>query len=959
MKIRKLYKIYIYEKYKDLINSGKNIDNNDLWKIFEWLSCIKLTEEYQEIFYEYNDIDPTFKEENKMSKNDTGIDACNLIDTIVQCKLRKDTLTWKDCSTFFGSQNIFDKNLKKTIVKWEKLIITRNSECKLSENLLERSDMFIDKTYSTEEIIEYCNNLIENPPKYPKNKNLEFELRDYQKEAIEIINNNKNVIISLPTGTGKNCVIIYSLVENQKYLILVPRIILMEQLKDEIIKHKPEFKNTIQTIGDNKNKYNQSRNIIICVYNSVSIIEPYFSSFHKIFIDEAHHINIPEIYYDDNIDIDNYEEKEDDVDNDDDDSDTEELKDDTEDEIKNTTGYNKIIKSLSKYDNNVYLSATIDAINDFTYYNKDIRDMIEKKHLCDYMIKIPIFSDDPSNKNICEYLIHNYRNIIVYCNSQKEGIAINILLNTLQKGCSMYIDCHTKKKDRNDIINKYKNGDIPFLVNVRILVEGFDSPITKGVMFMHLPSSKTTLIQIIGRALRLHPLKTIANIILPFSSKEDEKNINNFMKIMAKNDRRIKQSFENKILGGYINIECHDIEDNDDIKFRYEMIYNNMGILQNGEEIWMKRLQEVKDYIDEHKKKPSSKDKDLTIKKLGRWISNQLHKYKNNIMKNEEFYNKWTQFISNYKEYFQSNEEIWCNSLEQVINYIDTNKKRPSTTDKNKEIKLLGNWCSSQQDNYKKCLQIMKNQEIYDKWTEFINDDKYKEYFLSNKEKWLQILEKVKNFININNKKPTINDKDNNIKFLGRWLINQKTSYKYRKDTVMTNQDIYDEWTKFINDDKYKEYIISNEDKWLQILEKVKCYINNNNTKPTINDKNNDIKFLGSWLNDQFKYHKKENVQNQNIYDEWTKFINDDKYNQYLKSNEDKWCDMLNKLKEFMNKYNYKPIHSNKDDYIRQLGQWLYDQQRNYKNKKCILSNQLYYNKWMEFITDVKYKQYF
>jgi hypothetical protein len=60
MKIRKLYKIYIYEKYKDLINSGKNIDNNDLWKIFEWLSCIKLSEEYQEIFYEYNDIDPTF-----------------------------------------------------------------------------------------------------------------------------------------------------------------------------------------------------------------------------------------------------------------------------------------------------------------------------------------------------------------------------------------------------------------------------------------------------------------------------------------------------------------------------------------------------------------------------------------------------------------------------------------------------------------------------------------------------------------------------------------------------------------------------------------------------------------------------------------------------------------------------------------------------------------------------------
>lgn len=70
------------------------------------------------------------------------------------------------------------------------------------------------------------------------------------------------------------------------------------------------------------------------------------------------------------------------------------------------------------------------------------------------------------------------------------------------------------------LLKKYKEGKIPFLVNVRILVEGFDAPITKGICFMHLPSSNTTLIQIIGRALRLHPLKTIAHIILPFSTKK-------------------------------------------------------------------------------------------------------------------------------------------------------------------------------------------------------------------------------------------------------------------------------------------------------------------------------------------------------------------------------------------------------------------------------------------------------
>jgi superfamily II DNA/RNA helicase len=188
---------------------------------------------------------------------------------------------------------------------------------------------------------------------------------------------------------------------------------------------------------------------------------------------------------------------------------------------------------MVQYNNNVYLSATIDKTHEFEYYSQDIRNMIEKGYLCDYTIHIPIFSEDPNNMKICEHLLKNYRNIIIYCNSQKEGKEINKIMNTIQNNSSEYIDCHTPKKKRNDIINKYKEGKIPFLVNVRILVEGFDAPITKGVCFLHLPNNKTTLIQIIGRCLRLHSTKTIANIILPFSNKEDEKNICNFLKVIA------------------------------------------------------------------------------------------------------------------------------------------------------------------------------------------------------------------------------------------------------------------------------------------------------------------------------------------------------------------------------------------------------------------------------------------
>jgi superfamily II DNA or RNA helicase len=826
MEIHKLYNINIYGKYSELKKSGKELDNYDLSKIFEWFSCIKLYQKYGKHFYEYNDIDPTFKEDNMMTKRDTGIDCCDLIDTIIQCKLRKDTLDWKECGTFFGSQNIFSSELNETIVRWKKLVITRNEECKLSKNLLEKSKLFTDISYPRKEIIDYCENLITIKPEYPVIELNEFNLRDYQKEAIDIIKSNNNITICLPTGTGKNVVIIYSFQKNKKYLVLVPRIILMEQLKEEIIRYKPEFKNTIQLIGDSNTTFNINKNICICVYNSIALIEPYFQSFDKIYIDEAHHINKPLIY---NMDENDYEEeiieikeeiKEDDYNEDDEDDynddeiESEELIDDSEDEIKETKYYN-IIQDLKKYNNNVYLSATIDMMKDFIYYKKDIRDMIEQKYLCDYTIHIPIFVDDITNMNICNHMIKNYRNIIIYCNSQKEGKEINKLMNSIQNNCSDYIDCHTSKSKRNQIIKKYKNNEIPFLVNVRILVEGFDAPITKGVCFMHLPSNKTTLIQIIGRALRLHPLKTIANIILPFSKNEDEKNICDFLKVMASNDRRIKKSYENKKLGGYIVIEDEDNDEEDkEIEFRYNMIYSSMGILTNSMEIWEKRLEEVKKYIDENHKRPSIADKDENIKQIARWIFVQLTNYlnKEQIMKNQTIYCKWDKFINSnkYKDFFITNDQKWYEKLEKIKNYMDSNNKRPSVTDKDKNIKQLGQWISDQQKFYSKKQKIMKKQTTYYEWNKFINSDKYKKYFQSYEDDFYKQLEKVKIYIDSNNKRPSAVNKDINIKQLGIWISYQKTNYT-KKQYIMKNQTIYRKWNNFINDPKYKKYFIKLE----------------------------------------------------------------------------------------------------------------------------------------------------
>ena len=89
-------------------------------------------------------------------------------------------------------------------------------------------------------------------------------------------------------------------------------------------------------------------------------------------------------------------------------------------------------------------------------------------------------------------------------------------------------------------------------------------------------------------------------------------------------------------------------------------------------------------------------------------------------MKQQEIYDKWTQFITKYKKYMMSNEEQWDIMLGKVSKYIDENNKRPSGTDKNTDIKQLAKWIGHQQTNYAKRTEIMQQQEIYDKWTKFI-----------------------------------------------------------------------------------------------------------------------------------------------------------------------------------------------------------------------------------------------
>ena len=161
----------LFKDFDMLSKSGNPLDNlnnnKKLAKCFETYSCIQLIQKYNKLFYQYDDINPSFKEDNQMSKNDTGIDICDMKDTIVQCKMysKNNSLTWEKLSTFFGSQNISNQE-GETIIRWSKMIITRLDESHFSSNMKTRMKLFLDVTYKKEEFIDYLQNilLIDPPP---------------------------------------------------------------------------------------------------------------------------------------------------------------------------------------------------------------------------------------------------------------------------------------------------------------------------------------------------------------------------------------------------------------------------------------------------------------------------------------------------------------------------------------------------------------------------------------------------------------------------------------------------------------------------------------------------------------------------------------------------------------------------------------------------------------------------
>jgi superfamily II DNA or RNA helicase len=325
------------------------------------------------------------------------------------------------------------------------------------------------------------------------------------------------------------------------------------------------------------------------------------------------------------------------------------------------------------------------------------------------------------------------------------------------------------------------------------------------------------------------------------------------------------------------------IMSNEDVYKKWNhFIKDNTRYFMSNDEEWKFMLDNVKKYIIEHQKKPLFSDNNINIQKMASWLTRQLGNYnsKKQIMANFTISKIFEKFLDEYKMYFAFGEEYWKKKLNDVKNYIDTHKKRPSCNDSNIDVKKMSTWIRNQVKNYEKKQHVMQNDNIRELFAKFWEN--YKIYFMSYEMHWENMLNNVKTHIDKYGTKPSTIDKSESVKKLGSWLNTQQNIYD-RQEHIMKNIDIRKKYEHFLK--TYEEHFLSRSQQWFNTLDIVKKYIDVNKKRPSKHTNDLHVQKLANWLGSQTRnYAKKENIMKyDNVRESWEQFITS--HQQYFPDN--------------------------------------------------------------------------
>ncbi|QDS70813.1 hypothetical protein FKW77_004761 [Venturia effusa] len=358
-------------------------------------------------------------------------------------------------------------------------------------------------------------------------QNYQIRLRPYQEESIQAVlssleKGHKRLGLSLATGSGKT-VVFTQLIDRvlprnataNQTLILAHR----QELVDQAYRHCAlAYPDKHIEIELGKSHASGAAEITVASMQSITSkdrIQKYDpKAFKLVMVDEAHHIVAPKY-----LEI------------------LEHFRLRTlQDDSPALVG---VSATMSRFDG-LKLGAALDHI----VYHKDYIEMINEKWLTDVIFTTVAIKADLSNvkskaggdfqtaalsraintpeNNEATFLAWKERAAdrkatLIFCVDVQH---IHDLANTFRRHGveSHFVTGETATKSRSEILDAFKRGDYPVLLNCGVFTEGTDIPSIDCVVLARPTKSRNLLVQMIGRGVRLHPGKENCHIIDMVSS---------------------------------------------------------------------------------------------------------------------------------------------------------------------------------------------------------------------------------------------------------------------------------------------------------------------------------------------------------------------------------------------------------------------------------------------------------
>jgi DNA repair protein RadD len=338
-----------------------------------------------------------------------------------------------------------------------------------------------------------------------------MEMRPYQQEAIDAFFAHVKLgeysgIISAPTGSGKSailadiCKTLLTLWDNTKIIVCTHRYELIEQDRQELLRHYPEADTGVYSSG--LSSRNTKNRVIFAGIQSITAKGFLFGKVDLLIIDEAHKVNSEE-----------------------------------------GTSYARLIQDLKTTNPNIVilgLSASpyrLDSgllyegegrLFDTLYYEIDIVRLINDGYLCPVISKGGVEKIDLSdvrttagdyNSKDLEVAADNtiltrraVDEIIAYGHDRKAWMvfttsiqhALHVSDEITARGIVNHVvTSESPQEERELALKQFKAGNLRCIVNVNILTEGFNAPQTDMVVLLMATKSPSKFVQAVGRGMRV------------------------------------------------------------------------------------------------------------------------------------------------------------------------------------------------------------------------------------------------------------------------------------------------------------------------------------------------------------------------------------------------------------------------------------------------------------------------